>query len=139
MREEKLKAINQRKREEKEASKMAEKKSKIKPLSAKKQKIENPKVEKEVSDALPKKEKAAPKKRDPAPPKLSSSFGSHSFLIEEFSKRWNYALPSYPPSGYDYKKDLVSKKLHLVSAQDFNRLKFEVPNTKKKSEIPVGF
>ena len=92
-----------------------------------------------MADPLPKKEKTAPKKREAAAPKPESSFGSHSFLIEEFSKRWNYALPSYPPAGYDYKKDLVSKKLHLVSAQDFNRLKFEVPGTKKKSEIPVGF
>jgi len=62
-------------------------------------------------------------------------------LIDEFAKRWNYALPSYPPEGFDYTQSLKTKKLHLVTAQEFTRLKFEESKSdkKKKSSVPDGF
>lgn len=65
IREEKIKAINQRKREEKEAAKLAERKARIKPPSTKKPKVEKPKVEKENAEATPKKEKVVTKKVAP--------------------------------------------------------------------------
>lgn len=157
-REENVKAIHQKRRDEKEAQKQSEKKAKDdlrnkdKPLSAKKPKVEKEKAEKaEKAEAVPKdKGSKTPKKKvqESAPAKViqsnPQSFGSHAFLIEEFSKRWNYALPSYPPEGYDYSKDLLTRKLHLVSMQDFNRLKAGQNeeakiDKKKKSEIPEGF
>jgi len=30
------------------------------------------------------------------------SFVDRDYLVLEFAKRWNYALPAYPPPEYDY-------------------------------------
>jgi len=82
LREEKLKAINQRKREEKEAAKLAEKKAKQN--LNKKPKVEKPKVEKEKKEnpeaavKKEKKEKVVIKKvSTPQNPSQSDAFGSH--------------------------------------------------------------
>lgn len=136
MRIENLKAIHQKKRDEKEAMK-----KKIKPPSSQK-KPKEPKVEKEKAEPKSELTKSPKKKvQDPAPTKVSdSAFGSHAFLVEEFAKRWNYALPTYPPEGFDYSKDLIASKLHLVSLQDFNRLKAgQNEETKIDKKIPNGF
>jgi len=31
---------------------------------------------------------------------------SKTFLVEEFSLRWNYALPAYPPQDFNYESVL---------------------------------
>jgi hypothetical protein len=34
--------------------------------------------------------------------------------VDEFAKRWWYALPAWPPADFDYKKALAEKGLKLV-------------------------
>jgi hypothetical protein len=45
-------------------------------------------------------------------------------LVEEFATRWNYALPAYPPAGYDYAPELKKKKLSKVPVDLFSKLKY---------------
>ena len=84
-------------------------------------------------------------KREPQSQK-SIVFGDHESLVQEFAKRWNYALPPYPPKDYSYKAILKEKKLHAVSIVDFNKLKTfggqeerKVDSKKQTDKIPEGF
>ena len=47
----------------------------------------------------------------------STSFNNKDYLVEEFSLRWNYVLPVYPPVDYKYGKELQKYKLNLVASE----------------------
>ena len=85
--------------------------------------------------------KPSAKKSTPAIQKVSSSKGpsmnSMSYLVEQFSQRWWYALPAYPPENFDYKPDLEKRKLNCVSKGDFLKLKNANPEESKHLVNPV--
>lgn len=63
---------------------------------------------------------------------------NQSYLVEQFSQRWWYALPEYPPENFDYKPLLENKKLNCVSQADFNKLKNANPEESKQYINPVA-
>ena len=60
-----------------------------------------------------------------------------SYLVEQFSQRWWYALPAYPPENFDYKPDLEKLKLNCVSTADFLKLKNANPEESKHLSNPT--
>lgn len=96
-----------------------------------------PKAEKSLA------EKASPKKR-PANNNVALNlekaadinFRKMEHLVYEFAVRWSYALPSWPPQGYDYSAKLRENNFRKV---DFARFKAEPElddkNFKKVYEI----
>ena len=41
-------------------------------------------------------------------------FTNKLHVVDEFAKRWWYALPAWPPADFDYSKALADKGLKLV-------------------------
>lgn len=62
---------------------------------------------------------------------------SVAYLVEQFSQRWWYALPVYPPENFDYKPELERRKLNCVSIQDFQKLKNANPEESKNLSSPT--
>jgi hypothetical protein len=53
----------------------------------------------------PKKEskgKSSAMKKSSAQSKPISSFSNLEYVVEEFAKRWSYAMPAWPPKDFDY-------------------------------------
>ena len=45
------------------------------------------------------------------------SLSNKDYLVEEFSLRWNYVLPAYPPTSFNYQPSLLKNKLNLVTSE----------------------
>ena len=43
-------------------------------------------------------------------------FNNKLHLVDEFAKRWWYALPQWPPEDYDYQSELSKRGFELVEA-----------------------
>ena len=58
------------------------------------------------------------------------------YLVEEFSLRWNYVLPAYPPVNFDYKPSLKSLQLNSVTSEQFAYLKNVTVSEEAKAVVP---
>ena len=63
------------------------------------------------------------------------NFHSKEHLIEEFSSRYWYALPPWPPVGFDYTDRLLERGLRCVELKDFKREPEERDGLRKVFEV----
>ena len=63
------------------------------------------------------------------------NFSIKEHLIEEFSVRWNYALPSWPPEGFDYDSALKQHGLRRVELKNWKQEPEEVDGLHKVFEL----
>ena len=42
---------------------------------------------------------------------IDGDMTNQCYLADEFSLRWNYVLPEYPPKDYDYSDQLIKLRL----------------------------
>lgn len=88
----------------------------------KREQKEKRKLEKKEKRNTPKKEK---KPKTPGSKSVQkdvkpiASYTNLEYLVEEFAKRWNYAMPEWPPKDFDYKPLLQEKGYRLVSFERF--------------------
>lgn len=91
----------------------------------------------ETEESKPKLTKPASVKRPATvakdtPKKAGLDFKDHTFLVDEFACRFNYVLPDYPPTNFDYTCALQAQKLNCVSIEQFNKLKHLNPEEAKQ-------
>lgn len=55
-------------------------------------------------------------------------------LVDEFAKRWWYALPAWPPVDFDYAQELDKRGLELVEPKQLKE-----PSTKKRVVSIEGY